>query len=94
MTLPAFLFGFLISVMAGAAFHLWKGGGLFRLLMYLLFSLIGFWSGHAISVAIGWDFWVLGPLHMGFAIIGTILILALGYWLSLIGPNIPLRKTH
>ena len=93
MTLPAFLFGFLISVMFGAAFHLWKGGGLGRLLLYLTLSIVGFWIGHAVSLAIGWDFWKLGPLHLGFAFIGTMLFLGLGYWLSLIKPpELPIKK--
>ena len=94
MTLPAFLFGFLISVMFAAAFHLWKGGGLVRLILYLVLSNVGFWAGHTVSVAIDWDFWKLGPLHLGFACIGAALFLGLGYWLSLIKPNMPAKKTH
>ncbi len=68
--------------MFGAAFHLWKDGGVGRLLLYELFSAFGFWSGHAISKWIGWDFWKLGPLHLGFSILGTLVFLGLGYWLS------------
>jgi len=87
MTLPAFLFGLLISVMFGASFHLWKDGGLSRLLLYLFLSNSGFWSGHTISNVIGWEFWKLGPIHLGFAILGTILFLGVGYWLSLMRPG-------
>lgn len=94
MTLPAFLFGFLISVMIGAAFHLWKGGGLFRLILYLVLSIAGFWTGHLISVSIGWDFVRLGPLRLGFAILGDLIVLGVGYWLSLLKPpaSFPLNK--
>lgn len=93
MTLPAFLFGFLISVMIGAAFHLWKGGGLFRLILYLMLSIAGFWTGHTISLHIGWDFFILGPLHLGFALIGDCLFLGAGYWLSLIKPpSLPMDR--
>lgn len=95
MTLPAFLFGFLISLMIGAAFHLWKGGGLGRLILYIILSSVGFWTGHAIAVAINWDFWKLGPLHLGFAIIGTIGFLLSGYWLSQIRPpSVQIKKSH
>ena len=37
-----------------------------RLLLYELLSGFGFWSGHTFSSMIGWDFWKLGPLHLGF----------------------------
>jgi hypothetical protein len=80
--------------MFGAGFHLWKGGGLTRLALYLVLSEVGFWCGHAVSLAIGWDFWKLGPLHLGFAFIGTVLFLVIGYWLSLIRPPIPPKKVR
>jgi hypothetical protein len=92
MTLPAFLFGFLISTMLGAAFHLWKDGGVWRLLLFLILSGSGFWLGHALSLAVGWDFWKLGPLRIGFAIIGSVVFLGVGYWLSLINPGISIKK--
>jgi hypothetical protein len=92
MNLPAFLFGFLISTMIGAAFHLWKNGGPWRLLLYLSLSGAGFWAGHGFSTWIGWDFWKLGPLRLGFAIIGTVIFLAAGYWLSLINPGFSIKK--
>lgn len=69
--------------MFGAGFHLWKDGGLGRLLLYEFLSGFGFWSGHTFSSMIGWDFWKLGPLHLGFAIVGTFIFLAFGYWLSI-----------
>lgn len=84
MTIPAFLFGFLVSTMFGAGFHLWRDGGLDRLLLYEFLSGFGFWGGHAISKVIGWDFWKLGPLHLGFALLGTLIFLGVGYWLSVI----------
>ena len=58
--------------MFGAGFHLWKDGGLDRLLLYEVLSGMGFWGGHTISSMIGWDFWKLGPLHLGFAILWNI----------------------
>lgn len=86
MTLPAILFGLLISTMLGAAFHLWKDGGIWRLILYLSLSEIGFWAGHGFSLWVGWDFWKIGALHMGFALIGVVVFLSVGHWLSLISP--------
>jgi hypothetical protein len=35
MTVPAVVFGFFVATLYGAFFHLWKYGGLLRLLLYL-----------------------------------------------------------
>lgn len=83
MTLPAFLFGFLVSTLLGAAFHIWKGGGPGRLLTYIGLSWVGFWAGHIISGIIHWELINIGPLHFGFAMVGGITLIAAGYFLSL-----------
>ena len=36
MTIPAVLFGVLISTLYGAAFHLWRGGNLSKLSLYII----------------------------------------------------------
>lgn len=91
MTLPAFLFGFLVSTLMGAAFHLWKGGGLGRLLLYLILAWIGFWGGHLLAGYLGFTFGSIGPLHLGMAfLIGAVTIFG-GYWLSLIKQEEPQR---
>jgi hypothetical protein len=84
MTIPALLLGFLVATLLGAVFHLILGGGVGRLALYILFSLIGFWSGHLTNWLFGWKFILLGPLNLGVAIAGSILALLLGYWLSLV----------
>jgi len=69
MTLPAFLFGVLVSTLMGAVFHLWKDGGLGRLLIYVILAWIGFWAGHILGVSMGWTFLSIGPLsfrHRGY----------------------------
>jgi hypothetical protein len=86
MTLPSVLFGLLVSTLAGAAFHLWKGGGLGRLILYILLSWIGFWAGHILGDQMSVSFWNLGPLHLGTALLGNFIFLFGGYWLSLIKP--------
>jgi len=83
MTIAGLLFGLLVSIMFGAIFHLWKDGGLGRLLYYEGLSVFGFWCGHTFSNFVThWDLLKLGSLNLGFALLGTILFLGIGYWLS------------
>ncbi len=84
MTIPAILFGFLISSFYGLIFHFWRGGNGGRLFLYLIFSWIGFWVGHAIGNYFGWTFFTFGILRVGMATVGSLIALALGYFLSLI----------
>jgi hypothetical protein len=84
MTIPAVLFGILVSTLIGAIFHLWKNGGLGRLLLYIILAWIGFWVGHIIGQALNWTFFSVGSLHFGMAILGSLLFLGIGYWFSLI----------
>jgi hypothetical protein len=89
MTIPALLFGMLISTLLGAVFHLWKNGGFGRLILYLILAWIGFWAGHLLAISQGWDFANIGPLRLGWAIIICGLTLYGGYWLSLIKQEPP-----
>jgi len=84
MTLPNILIGIVISSLYGAAFHLYRGGNLGRLLLYLILAWIGFWIGHAIGNTMSWTFLSLGPLRLGMATLGATITLAIGYWLSLV----------
>lgn len=84
MTPQAFLFGALVSTLIGALFHLWRGGGLKRLLLYIALSWIGFWGGHFLAAQLEWTFAAVGSLNLGMGIILAILVLVVGYWLSLV----------
>ena len=84
MTIPTLILGLILSTLYGAAFHLWRGGGAGRLLLYLILGWIGFWTGHVLAGYWGWMFFDIGTLHVGFATVGSILFLGLGYWMSLI----------
>jgi len=77
------IFGFLVASLLGSAFHLWKGGGPGRLILYIVLGWIGFWAGHLISSQMGWTFLSIGPLRTGTAVPGCILFLFAGHWLSL-----------
>jgi len=84
MTLPAVLFGFLVSTLMGAAFHLWKDGGLGRLILYLILAWMGFWVGHLLGETLGFTFGSIGPLRFGMALTVAVFTIGVGYWLSLI----------
>lgn len=84
MTFPSFLMGSLIAMIFGSAFHFWRGGKFGKLLLFILFAIIGFWVGHLAGLLLGWRFLPLGPLNLGISVIFTILALFLGNWLSLI----------
>jgi uncharacterized membrane protein YeaQ/YmgE (transglycosylase-associated protein family) len=84
MTLPALLFGFCVSTLLGGIFHLWKDGGLGRLILNLLLGWIGFAIGHILGNQMGWGIVDVGPLHLGTALVGCVALLFFGHWLSLI----------
>jgi len=82
-SLPAILLGFLISSLIGSAFHLIFGGNSGKLIYYLILSWIGFWIGQALANILGWEFLSLGQLHLGMAVLLSVIFLAIGYWLGL-----------
>lgn len=82
MTLPTLLFALLVALLYGALYHLLRGGGFWRLLLYLGLSILGFVAGHLVGLWRGWAFLPLGSLNLGMSSIGSILILVIGDWLS------------
>ena len=82
MTIPTLLFALLVALLYGALYHLLRGGGFWRLLLYLGLSVLGFVAGHLIGLWRGWTFLPLGSLNLGLSSAGSILILAIGDWLS------------
>lgn len=84
MSAATLLLGFIIAILLGALFHLWRGGSAGRLLLYLVLSITGFWIGQFAANFLNWNFDKLGQLHLGFSILGSLLILFFGHWLSLI----------
>lgn len=82
MTLPAFFLGAMIATLLGAAFHLWQGGSGGRLLLYLALAWAGFWIGQWLGAQFNLTFFGIGPLNLGAAILGSLGMLGLGWWLS------------
>ncbi|MCL5429578.1 MAG: hypothetical protein M1347_07275 [Chloroflexi bacterium] len=87
MTLPSFVLGATVATLLGAAFHLWRGGGLGRLLLYMILSWLGFWVGHWVASNLGWDLFRVGPLFLGFAALGSLGALFAGHWLLIVQPR-------
>ena len=84
MTIASFLFGMLVSSLYGTLFHLVRGGGFSRLLLYLILAWVGFWIGQVLADFLGWTFISIGPLHLGMATISSLIFMLVGYWLSLV----------
>ena len=87
MTLPIILIGFVFASLYGSVFHVFRGGGFWRLLYYIVLAWIGFWIGHYVGNNFGMTIGSLGPLRLGAATIGAVIVLGIGYWLSLINPE-------
>ena len=87
MTLPTILLALLFALIYGALYHLLRGGGFWRLLLYLGLSVLGFAAGHLVGLWRGWIFFPLGSLNLGMSSAGSIIILVIGDWLSRIEGN-------
>jgi uncharacterized membrane protein YeaQ/YmgE (transglycosylase-associated protein family) len=84
MSIPTLFLGLILSTLYGAIFHLWRGGTAGRLLLYLILSWIGFWIGQLVGNLLNVSFDTLGQLHLLFATLGSLIFLAIGFWLSLV----------
>lgn len=82
MTLPSLFLGLLIALTYGAVYHLLRGGSFWRLLLYLVLSVLGFGAGHMLGLWRGWVLLPLGSLNLGLSSIGSLAILLLGDWLG------------
>ncbi len=91
MSAATLFLGLIIAILLGALFHLWRGGKAGRLLLYLLLSIVGFWIGQFAANLLNWNFDKLGQLHLGFSILGSLILLFFGHWLSLIDRDMPAK---
>jgi uncharacterized membrane protein YeaQ/YmgE (transglycosylase-associated protein family) len=76
------IFGLVIATLIGALFHLWKDGGFWRLVFYLVFSVLGFFIGHWLAGSFNLNLFNVGGLRLLGAVAGSILSLFLINWLS------------
>jgi len=82
ITFPVFIFGSLIAGLIGSLIHLIFGGKPFRLLLSILFSWIGFWVGNNLGFQYGLYFFKYGPIYFGIALLVSIILGLIGYWIS------------
>lgn len=82
MTLPSLTLGIILPILYGALFHVWRGGSPFKLVLYLIFSLVGFWGGHWLANMLSISILSYGPLHIGPATLTSLALLFIGNWLS------------
>jgi len=75
MTLPTLLFGFVLSTIYGAGFHVWQGGGARRLLLYLLAGWLGFVLGHLLGEVLEIRPMLVGALNVIPATLGSVVAL-------------------
>jgi hypothetical protein len=64
MMTPHYLFALALATFFGALFHLVRGGGAMRLLLYLACSWAGFAVGQVVAPLIGLNLPVVGPFHV------------------------------
>jgi len=82
MTIPSLVLALMIASLYGALYHLIRGGGLGRLLLFLIFGWMGFAAGHFLGI---WRDWVLipiGELNLGLSTLGSFIFLVGGDWIS------------
>jgi len=87
MTIPTFLLAVLIALFYGSLFHLIRGGGFWRLLLYLGLSLFGFTMGHLLGLWRNWVLIPIGTINVGLSSLGSLVMLILGDWLSRVESN-------
>ncbi|HAE59572.1 MAG TPA: hypothetical protein DCG54_08710 [Anaerolineae bacterium] len=85
MTLPTILFGILLSSAYGAGYHVWRGGSIRRLTLFLVLGWAGFWGGDTLGWSMGWDFGAVGNLNVGMGTLGAAAFLLIGDFVSRIG---------
>jgi hypothetical protein len=83
VTLPAFIFGSFFALLIGSLFHLLLGGDFKRLILYLITGWVGFWTGDFAGKQLGFMLAKVGVINLGFAIIGSLILLAVVYWLGM-----------
>lgn len=81
MNLPGFVLGLVVALLYGAAFHLWRGGGFRRLLLFLFLSAAGFTVGQMMGALFGLTIWQVGLVLLGPATLGSLVFLFVGNWL-------------
>lgn len=78
MSIPSLLLSLLIASLYGVFYHLIRGGGLGRLLLFLILGWVGFALGHLVGTSRDWFFIPVGELNLGMSTLGSLVLLGLG----------------
>jgi len=76
------LFATIIALFYGALFHFFRGGGGWKLLLYIGLSILGFAAGQLVGLWRNWLLVMLGPINLGMGTLGSLLFMVLGSWLG------------
>ncbi|GAB1422103.1 hypothetical protein MASR2M15_23140 [Anaerolineales bacterium] len=79
---PTITFAFICATLIGSIFHFIFGGDAKRLALILLGSWLGFAAGHFAAYSLGIEFYRIGDLNFGIAMIGAIFVLFVILFLS------------
>ncbi len=80
---PSLLLSALIASVYGALFHVWRGRSFRELPLYLIASGLGFALGQSIANLIGLDIFMIGPIHIIEASLGSWTMLFIARWLKM-----------
>jgi len=58
------------------------------LVFFNVLAWIGFWLGHFVGQLVNLQFLPLGPINFGPALVSAIIVLFLGFWLSMFNQEI------
>ena len=79
---PGLAISALVATAYGAAFHLWRGGGFGVLLRYLIAAWAGFAAGQVVGWLGGWEFLMLGQVHVLEGTLGSVVLMVMMSWLA------------
>jgi hypothetical protein len=82
-TSPAILVGSALATLWAALFHLLLGRRWIELILYWFISLIGFAVGQSMSDALGFDFVMVGRVHLIEGTLGCWIAMLVARWLKL-----------
>lgn len=82
MPLSTILFGILLSSAYGAGYHLFRGGSVRWLVVFLVLAWVGFWAGDMLGWYLGWTFGAIGLLNVGVGTLGAFILLVAGDFVS------------
>ncbi len=78
---PGLALSALLATAYGAAFHLLRGGDYGRLARYMLAAWAGFALGQVAAWLAGWEFAMIGEVHVVEGTLGSLLLMVIVHWL-------------